>query len=100
MPFSVFIEPAAINDIQSGIDYYDNQQIGLGEKFESTVFDQITSLELNPFYQIRYDDVRCLPIKSYPYMLHFTVDENQQNVIIRAVLHTSLDPQKWLDRNK
>ena len=32
MNFTVVIEPHALADIQNGIDYYDDQRIGLGEK--------------------------------------------------------------------
>jgi len=37
MPYRVIVEPVALKDIQQGINYYDDQQIGLGEKFEAAV---------------------------------------------------------------
>jgi len=64
MAYSVVIDPVALQDIQQGIDYYDDQQIGFGEKFEAAVNKQLISLERNPFFQVRYDDVHCLPIKK------------------------------------
>lgn len=66
MAYSVVIEPAALRDIQHGIDYYDEQRIGLGEKFEAAVNGHLVSIENNPFFQIRYDNVHCLPIKKIP----------------------------------
>lgn len=60
--------------------------------------NHFTSIEINPFFQIRYDDVHCLPVKKYPYMIHFTVNEADNLVTVRAVFHTSQDPKKWTKR--
>jgi plasmid stabilization system protein ParE len=93
--FSVIIDPRAIQDIQKAIDYYDEQQTGLGRKFESSLNKYIMSLEENPFFSIRYDHVRCLPLKKFPYTVHFSVDEAQQSITILAVFHTAINPKKW-----
>lgn len=98
MPYLIVIEPDALQDVQQAIDYYDDQQIGLGEKFEAVLDTHLVSLEINPFFQVRYDDVHCLPIKKYPYMIHFTISEEDQTATVRAVFHTSLDPEKWTER--
>lgn len=99
MAYSIVIEPVALQDIQQGIDYYDDQQIGLGEKFEATVNKHLHAIRKNPFFQVRYDNVHCLPVKKYPYMIHFTIDEQSKTVTVRAVFHTSLDPEKWTERD-
>jgi toxin ParE1/3/4 len=96
--FIIKIEPAAYQDIQDGIDWYNEQQAGLGRKFLAEVKASFKQLQTNPFFQVRYDDVRCLPIKRYPFMIHFTVDEAQKQVVVRAVFNTSLDPKAWTRR--
>jgi len=52
---------------------------------------------MHPFYQVRYKNVRCLPMKKYPYMIHLTVDEKERIVTIRAVIHTSQNTDGWMD---
>ena len=98
MIYRIVIEPIAIEDMQQAIDYYDKQQIGLGKKFENTLNKHLISLQKNPFFRIRYDNVRCLPIKKYPYMIHFTVQEEAKTIIIRAVFNTYRNPDIWKDR--
>lgn len=98
MPFTIFIEPLALLDIQQAIDYYDEKQAGLGKKFESALNHHLISLENNPFFKIRYDRVRCVPVNKYPYMIHFTIEEVAKSVTVRAVFHTSLDPDNWTYR--
>lgn len=98
MGFTISIDKRAILDIQEAINYYDNQQVGLGRKFERELNKYFLALEKNPFFLVRYDHVRCLPIRKFPYMVHFSVVEDEKMVIIHAVFHTSLDIQKWTMR--
>lgn len=98
MPYSLIIDPRAIEDVQQAIDYYEAQEPGLGVKFERSLNEQLLRLQEHPFFQVRYDDVRCLPLSSYPYMVHFTVDEFKELIIIRGVFNTARDPTIWQQR--
>lgn len=95
MAYALVIDSRAQDDIQEAIDYYEEQQARLGRRFEGALNQCLLTLEKNPFFRIRYDDVRCLPLKKYPYMVHFSVDEKEQMVKVWAVIHTSIDPKKW-----
>lgn len=98
MSFKIIIEPEARLDIQEAIDWYNKQQKGLGKKFHSAVLKHINSLIKNPNFEIRYDSVHCLPLKNFPFMIHFTIDNAKKLVAIRAVFHTSLNPTNWNKR--
>lgn len=88
------IEPSAKDDIQKEIAYYNEKQKGLGEKFHKEVKEAFEYIRKNPFFQKRYDDVRCLPLKKFPAMIHFTVHRESKAIIIRAVINTYRDPEK------
>ena len=45
MSYHVTVSPNAILDIQLAIDYYDDQQLGLGLKFEAYLNEYILGLE-------------------------------------------------------
>ena len=98
MSFSIVIDHRALKDIQQAIDYYDEQQSGLGKRFEMVLHKNLRLLQKNPFLQIRYDNIRCLPITRFPYMVHFTVDESRKIIAIRAVFHTSRSTKNWEKR--
>lgn len=98
MAFKIKIEPEAHQDIQEGIDWYNEQQPGLGRKFHAEVKASFKKLKTNPFFQVRYDDVHCLPLKKFPYMVHYTVDDKSILVTVRAVFHTARDPKNWKSR--
>jgi mRNA-degrading endonuclease RelE of RelBE toxin-antitoxin system len=100
MGFKIKIEPEAKEDIQSSIDWYNQQKKGLGKRFLKEVQKAFDTLSKNPFYQKRYENIFCFPIKKYPYMVHFTIDEVNNTVIVRGVFHTALDPKNWTKRTK
>ncbi len=95
MNYSLLIDPAAIRDIQGAIDYYDDQRPGLGRRFENELHEHLLRIEKNPFFNLRYQSVRCVPLNKFPYMIHFTLNEQAKTVCVRAVFHTSIDPKKW-----
>ena len=95
--YAVLVEDRAADDIQDGIDYYDNESAGLGHKFETAVDKEFSAIAKNPFYQIRYKNIRCKLVKKFPYLIHFYVDEAVKTAYILAVISTHKDPKKnWL----
>ncbi len=100
MLFEIALEKRALQDLEKGVEYYNEQQKGLGKRFSKEVNNSFTVLTKNPFFQIRYDDIRCLPVKKFPYMIHFTVNEKENSVIVYAIIHDSLDPQTNYPRKK
>lgn len=94
--FTISIDEEALIDIQQGTDWYNQQLDGLGQRFQKQVKSQILSLKRNhSSYSIRYKDVRCMPIKKFPFMVHFSVDESQRIVEVFAVIHTRRNPSIW-----
>lgn len=95
MGFSIKIESEAKEDIQEAIDWYNDQKQGLGAYFLEEIQNSVEQLKINPHYQVRYGEVRCLPTRIFPFMIHFTLSKEAQTVIIRGVFHTSMSPKKW-----
>ena len=81
--FGIVLSPAAIVDIQKGIDYYKEIDKALGIRFHAAVKSTFNELKKNPFYQIRYKEVRIRTVKKFPYIVHFVVKENE--VIVYGV---------------
>lgn len=96
MEYKIKIHKEAFNDIQNSIDWYDKQSNGLGLRFASQVIKQISMLRENgKHYPIRYNDVRCMIIKKFPFLVHYHIDEEADLITVFAVFHTSLNPMIW-----
>ena len=93
--FNIKLEPLAKSDIQEIIHFYNEKQKGLGKKFYRELVSYFNAIQKNPFYQIRYDEVRCLPLKKFPVMIHFTIHEMDEIVKIRAIINTYRNPNKY-----
>ena len=73
-------------------------QAGLGKKFEKAIDKHFSTIGKNLFFQIRYNGIRCLPVRKFPFLIHYIVDEKQNEVYIISVFHTSKDNHEWLTK--
>ena len=73
-------------------EYYESLSNGLGTKFINEYQDYVETLKTFPFFEEKYNVVRTLPLKKFPYTIHFTVDENKKIVSIQAVTSNHQDP--------
>ena len=91
MAYKLQIEPLAKADIQEQINYYNAKVKGLGKKFHTEVKASLKAIQRSPFFQVRYDDVHCLPLKKYPAMIHYTINETTKTIIVNLVMSTHKD---------
>jgi len=97
--FKVKIEPEALADIQEITDWYNEQKVGLGKRFQKTAIKQINSLNKDPqIYAIRYKEIRCVLIKKFPYMAHFYINDESHGVEVLAVISTDRNPKIWIEK--
>jgi hypothetical protein len=95
MHYKLNIKPQAHRDIQEGIDWYNSQQPRLGIRFHTVIKQEFETLRKNPFFQVRYDGIRCLPLKKFPYMIHFVVEEENKRIVVLGIINTHKDPARW-----
>jgi hypothetical protein len=43
----------------------------------------------------RYDSTRCAVLNVFPFMVHFSINEEEKTIIVSAMFHTSLNPERW-----
>ncbi len=96
MKYEIVFQPRAITEIQNSIDYYDEQQLELGEEFYNELFEYIDAIIVNPFYKIHSGNIRILPLKKFPFIIFYWIDEIEKRVYIESVFHTSQDSEKYL----
>lgn len=97
--YKALILPLAKEDIRDAARWYNQQSPGLGKKFTREVRSIVRYIRQNPHAcNIRYNQVRTALLRVFPFMLHYTIDEDSKTVIVSAVLHTSRDPKVWEKR--
>jgi plasmid stabilization system protein ParE len=97
--YKVLLLPLASQDIREAAHWYNEQSPGLGKRFTATVRKTVRYIRKNPTaVAIRYDDTRTALLDNFPYMVHFTIDEQKKLIVISAVLSTHRDPGIWKER--
>src|SRR5690606_16637688 len=71
---------------------------GLGRRFHTDVKASFKKLKMHPFFPVRYDNVHYFLLNKFPYMVHYTIDEEIKIIIVRAVFGTSKDSRIWKAR--
>ncbi len=97
--YKAIILPLAKEDVKVAAHWYNDNQKGLGKRFIKDVRSKILYIRKNPkSVSTRYDDTRCVVLNTFPFMVHFSIDEEQKVIIVSAVFHTSLNPDRWKKR--
>ena len=101
MHFYLKIDVDALNDIQETFEWYEIQLKGLGIRYKAQVKKQINSLKKDPYlFSIKYNEIRCMKIEKFPFLIHYLINENINVVTVFAVFHTSRNPEIWNTRQK
>ena len=101
MRSKIVLTPKANIDITEAVKWYNSRKEKLGTRFYSEIKKTFKLLENNPFaFAVRYDNIRTVPIKNFPYMAHYFSDTNKNIVVIITVLHTSRNHELWNEPNE
>ena len=79
MDFKIIVSKKAQDEIENANDYYAEININLAFKFFSELTETYNKLELNPNYQIKHKNYRAIPLKIFPFLLLYIVDEDNKN---------------------
>ena len=95
--FKIIADPRVKLDLQEAVDFLESKQKGLSKKFLDDYKIALKKLEINPYFQVRYKEISCLPLKTFKYMLHFKLDKKDLTVTVFAVISTHRNPgEHWL----
>ena len=83
--FEIIILLRADLEVDEIAEYYESLSDGLGTKFFNEYQKYVDTLNTFPFFEEKYNIVRTLPLKKFPYTIHFTVDEINKIVAVHAV---------------
>ena len=97
MTYQLYLQTAAINDLQDAVDWYETQKQGLGQEFLSAVGEILGFIEENPlvFTQV-YRQKRRAALRRFPYNIIYAIEGN--TIRVSAIMHGKKDPVGWKKR--
>lgn len=75
MEFKVIYSPRAKIEIFESLTYYFEKSLTVGINFNNELRYLDNALAINPFYEVKYKNVRAIPFNTFPFSLFFTVNE-------------------------
>lgn len=95
--FKIIADPRVKLDLKEAKEFLKTKRKNLELKFLQDYKTSLIVLKTNPFFEISYDNIRCLPLKKFQYMIHFVVNEDENTVTIYGLISTFLNPEdSWL----
>ncbi|MDR0227584.1 MAG: type II toxin-antitoxin system RelE/ParE family toxin [Flavobacteriaceae bacterium] len=95
MTYNIVILPSAIQDLDAIFEYYYSISKQALESFKRQFDKTVKVLKFNPFFLIRYNDIRVISIKKFPYVIFFRINPYKQTVYIVAVFNTNQNTDKY-----
>lgn len=95
---NLVLHPAARQELESAIRWYEDQQQGLGIEYHDAVDLVLDSIETNPERGWKYgrQGHRVLPINRFPYLVYYR--EVGDAVWVYAIAHERRQPDYWQHR--
>ena len=94
--YKVVTLPVAKQDVREAAAWYNSKQQNLGRRFTAEIGRKVNYIKQSPYSTAtRYDEIKTAVLDTFPFMIHYSIDNNRKLIIILAVLHTSRNPNTW-----
>ncbi len=95
MSYKIKVEEGAELDIKDAVNYY--KEIAskkVAKQFRTDFKNRIKAIQINPYYRVYANSYRGLPLKNFPYIIFFQIDETEKVITIYSLFETHQDPAK------
>ena len=94
MTYTIDLLFKAHQEIFEGWKWYEEQQAGLGYRFEEEVFKKIELIGSNPLHYPLKKGTHEVNMDTFPYLIVYRINERSKLIIVVSVFHTSRHPKK------
>jgi hypothetical protein len=92
MSYKIVIIEEAKTDYRKSLLWYKNIHLKLAVRFNNSFKESIAIIKKDPLlFQIKYDEIRVIFLKTFPYAIHYSIYEDC--IVIKSIFHTSRDSE-------
>ena len=96
MSYKIRVSPITQSHIENAFYYYKNKaSLTVAINFKNSLAQVYKILLINPFFEIRAQNYRAIPLKNFPYIIFFEVDEAHMEVKVIAIFNTNRNTEKY-----
>ena len=74
--------------------YYEEEQPGLGDRFEDEVFRKISLIQASPLHYPVKKRLHEANTDIFPFLIVYRINKSRKLIMIVSVFHTSRNPKK------
>lgn len=95
MTYRVIISAYAKDNIKDAVAYYKNKvSAKVAAEFIKDYELALKKIKQTPHFQVYYKNFRGLPLKRYPYIIFYRVDEKNKLILINGVFQANQNTDK------
>ena len=99
MSYSFVNRPAVKEDVKKAVKHYKDINPELAIQFLFRIREARAYIARSPLgFQIKYNKVRTLLLKQFPYHIHYLIDDTKKQIIILAVISAYKNPADYSER--
>jgi plasmid stabilization system protein ParE len=99
MSYTFVNRPAVKVDISNVVDYYKPINPELAKQFLFRIREAKAYIAHTPLgFQIKYNKVRTLLLKQFPYHIHYFIDDHKKQIVILAIINSYKNPKDYSNR--
>lgn len=89
----------AREDVRKAKVWYKEQKPGLEKRFSEAIKTAILKLHKYPLaYSVRYKNIRIIHPKTFPYGIHYYLEDTTSQIVIIAIVHNKRHPDTFQKR--
>jgi len=97
MKYNLIFRERAIKEIQESFDYYEEEKIGLGDRFKSQLKKEIDYILVNPkHFKVVRKSFRQAVVNLFPFLIIYKI--SKENIVIYSIFHTSRNPKEKITK--
>ena len=85
----------AQREIAESWNWYEDRQLGLGDRFLNEIAEHIRKIEQTPIrFPIRFKSYREESVPVFPFLIIYRINEKKKIIRIVSIFHTSRNPTR------
>ena len=95
MDYSIIVLPRARHELIEAWEWYEDRQIGLGDRFKEEVSNILNQIQKHPeHFPERKKNYREAKANIFPYLIIYRLKKRNKIIAISSIFHTSRNPIK------
>lgn len=93
--YQLMVQQRFEDELNDSLDYYEGISSLVRVTFQKQLSLCFDALRINPYYQIRYKNVRAIPLKKFPYVLFFYINEESKQVFLLSCFQAQQSTRRY-----